>query len=167
MDQNLTANIPEEQDLSEILRIRREKLEALQNAGNDPYHKVKYDRTAYSQDIKDDYATYEGKTVGIAGSIQQFSGERCPLGDHAGIGANMVASAVTIATADAVVLVRSRRSSLFGALLVYRCSGILFTAGAEAVHIIVAGSLNFLGGNGHAAKSAGSGLRTCISAGCC
>ena len=69
MDQNLTANIPEEQDLSEILRIRREKLEALQNAGNDPYHKVKYDRTAYSQDIKDDYATYEGKTVGIAGRL--------------------------------------------------------------------------------------------------
>ena len=61
--------IPEEQDLSEILRVRREKLEALKSAGKNPFEKVKYDRTAYSQDIKDDYAKYEGQSVGIAGRL--------------------------------------------------------------------------------------------------
>ena len=61
--------IPEEQDLSEILRIRREKLEALKSAGKNPFEKVKYDRTAYSQDIKDDYSKYEGQSVGIAGRL--------------------------------------------------------------------------------------------------
>ena len=52
MDEKTTIQI-EEQDLSEILRIRREKLDALVKAGKNPFEKVKYDRTAYSQDIKD------------------------------------------------------------------------------------------------------------------
>ncbi len=71
MEQNNvnTTPIPEEVDLSEILRIRREKLNALKEAGKNPYEKVKYNRTAYSQDIKDNYAEYEGKTVGIAGRL--------------------------------------------------------------------------------------------------
>ena len=58
-----------EADLSEILRIRREKLAALKAAGKDPYQKVKYDRTAFSADIKNDYEAYENKTVGIAGRL--------------------------------------------------------------------------------------------------
>ncbi len=58
-----------EQDLSEILRIRREKLENLKSAGKNPFEKVKYNRTAYSQDIKDDYDNYAEKTVGIAGRL--------------------------------------------------------------------------------------------------
>ena len=66
---NSNAGINEEQDLNEILRIRREKLDALKAAGKDPFFKVKYDRTAFSADIKDDYAEYEGKTVGIAGRL--------------------------------------------------------------------------------------------------
>ena len=56
-------------DLNEILKVRREKLENLKNEGKNPFEKVKYDRTAYSQDIKDNYAEYEGKTVGIAGRL--------------------------------------------------------------------------------------------------
>ena len=58
-----------EQDLSEILKIRRDKLDALKAAGKNPFEKVKYDRTAYSQDIKDAYESYEGKTVGVAGRL--------------------------------------------------------------------------------------------------
>ena len=69
MDEIKNTNLPEEQDLSEILRIRREKLDALQKAGKNPFEKVRYDRTAYSQDIKDNYAEYEGKEVGIAGRL--------------------------------------------------------------------------------------------------
>ena len=59
----------EEQDLSEILRIRREKLEALKQSGKNPFEKVKYNRTAFSQDIKDNYDDYAEKTVGIAGRL--------------------------------------------------------------------------------------------------
>ncbi len=58
-----------EQELSEILKIRREKLENLKNSGMNPFEKVKYDRTAYSQDIKDNYDSYAEKTVGIAGRL--------------------------------------------------------------------------------------------------
>lgn len=60
---------PVEQDLSEILRIRREKLDALKAEGKNPYEKVKYNRTALSQKIKDNYEEYENKEVGIAGRL--------------------------------------------------------------------------------------------------
>lgn len=58
-----------ELDLNEILRVRREKLSALKEQGKNPYEKVKYDRTAYSQDIKDNYDAMENATVGIAGRL--------------------------------------------------------------------------------------------------
>ncbi|MBE5736894.1 MAG: lysine--tRNA ligase [Clostridiales bacterium] len=58
-----------ELDLNEILQVRRDKLKALKEAGKDPFEKVRYDRDAYSQDIKDNYAEYEGKTVGVAGRL--------------------------------------------------------------------------------------------------
>ncbi len=69
--QENNVNTPEvvEQDLSEILRVRREKLASLKDAGKNPYEIVKYDRTAYSQDIKDDFEGYENQTVGIAGRL--------------------------------------------------------------------------------------------------
>ena len=60
---------PAELDLNEILQVRRDKLKALKEAGKDPFEKVRYDRDAYSQDIKDNYADYEGKTVGVAGRL--------------------------------------------------------------------------------------------------
>ena len=70
MEDNKTS-VPQmaETDLNEILRIRREKLAALKAAGNNPYEKVKYERTALSADIKDDYDAYENKTVGVAGRL--------------------------------------------------------------------------------------------------
>ncbi len=69
MDEIKTTVQVEEQDLSEILKIRREKLDALKAAGKNPFEKVKYDRTAFSQDIKDNYDDYAEKTVGIAGRL--------------------------------------------------------------------------------------------------
>ena len=69
MEEKNMANISEDQDLSEILRIRREKLQALKDSGNNPYEKVRYDRTNYSEDIKADYDNLEGKEVGIAGRL--------------------------------------------------------------------------------------------------
>ena len=67
MAQN-NANNPE-QELNEILRLRREKLTALKEAGNDPYAVTKYDFDSYSTDIKADYESFEGKTVKLAGRI--------------------------------------------------------------------------------------------------
>ena len=69
MDEIKNTPTVEEQDLNEILRIRREKLDNLIKSGMNPFEKVRYDRTAYSQDIKDNYADYEGKEVGIAGRL--------------------------------------------------------------------------------------------------
>ena len=69
MDEIKTTVQVEEQDLSEILKIRREKLDALKAAGKNPFEKVKYDRTAFSQDVKDNYDDYAEKTVGIAGRL--------------------------------------------------------------------------------------------------
>ncbi len=51
------------------LAVRREKLAALKEAGNDPFVITKYDVNAYSGDIKADYAAYEGKTVRLAGRM--------------------------------------------------------------------------------------------------
>lgn len=58
-----------EQDLNEILKVRRDKLAALKEAGNDPFVVTKYDFDAYASDIKSDFEKYEGKTVKIAGRM--------------------------------------------------------------------------------------------------
>ena len=68
MDEKIIA-VEQETDLNEILRVRREKLAKLVAEDKNPYEKVKYDRTAFSQDIKDNYADYENKEVGIAGRL--------------------------------------------------------------------------------------------------
>lgn len=55
--------------LAQILKNRRDKLTELQNAGLDPFTITKYDRTATSEDIKNKYDEFEGKTVSIAGRV--------------------------------------------------------------------------------------------------
>lgn len=59
----------EEQNLNEVLRIRREKLNKLQEMGRDPFKIEKYERTAFSTNIKDKFEEFEGKEVKIAGRI--------------------------------------------------------------------------------------------------
>ena len=64
------TNIPEdEQDLSEILQIRREKLKNLQDEGRDPFSVTKFPRTAFSEDIKDNFEKFENTDVSVAGRI--------------------------------------------------------------------------------------------------
>jgi len=55
----------QQQDLNQILKVRREKLAALQEAGKDPFRHVKYDVTAHSKDIVEGFEELEGKTVSI------------------------------------------------------------------------------------------------------
>ncbi len=69
MQENNNINQAPELDLNEILRIRREKLKGLIDSGNNPYEVVRYERDAYSQDIKEDYEANEGKIVCIAGRL--------------------------------------------------------------------------------------------------
>ncbi|MBR4209750.1 MAG: lysine--tRNA ligase [Lachnospiraceae bacterium] len=60
---------PMEQDLNQLLKVRREKLAELQSSGKDPFTIVKYDVTHHSQDIKDGFETLEGSEVSIAGRM--------------------------------------------------------------------------------------------------
>ena len=55
--------------LSEQALIRRQKLAALQEAGNDPYQITKYDVTHHASDVKADFETLEGQTVSVAGRL--------------------------------------------------------------------------------------------------
>ncbi len=59
----------QEQDLNQLLQVRREKLAGLQEAGKDPFRHTKYDVTHHSTDIKENYAQLEGKSVRVAGRI--------------------------------------------------------------------------------------------------
>lgn len=63
-----------EQELSEILRVRREKLDELRAAGRDPFEITSYKRSAWSNEIKDSYGEYDGKTVSVAGRIMSKRG---------------------------------------------------------------------------------------------
>ena len=61
--------IDNQEDLTEVLRVRREKLAKLQEMGRDPFVQSRYDRTNYSMDIKNNFEEMEGKVVKIAGRI--------------------------------------------------------------------------------------------------
>ena len=59
----------QEQDLGQLLKVRRDKLAELQAKGQDPFRLTKYDVTHHSQEIKDSFEELEGKTVTIAGRM--------------------------------------------------------------------------------------------------
>ncbi|MFR8033621.1 MAG: lysine--tRNA ligase, partial [Lachnospiraceae bacterium] len=59
----------QEQDLNQLLKVRREKLAQLQAEGRDPFQITKYDVTAHTADIKENYEELEGKNVSIAGRM--------------------------------------------------------------------------------------------------
>ena len=65
------AVLPENEveDLNEVVRIRRQKLKDLVEAGQDPFQKVRFDFDTYSTQIKEDFENYENKDVVIAGRI--------------------------------------------------------------------------------------------------
>nr|WP_275061787.1 lysine--tRNA ligase [Diplocloster agilis] len=59
----------QEQDINQLRKIRREKLEELQTNGKDPFQIMKYDVTHHSQEVKEHYETLEGTQVSVAGRI--------------------------------------------------------------------------------------------------
>lgn len=59
----------QEQDINQLLKVRREKLAALQEAGRDPFQVMRYDVTHHSADIKERFDRLEGSVVRIAGRI--------------------------------------------------------------------------------------------------
>ena len=58
-----------QQNVSELLKIRRDKLKALQESGNDPFTITKFDVTHHSADIKEGFDSLEGKSVTVAGRM--------------------------------------------------------------------------------------------------
>ena len=63
-----------QEDLSEILQIRRDKLAELCQAGKDPYQVTKYEQTDWSADIKENFEALENQDVSIAGRIMSKRG---------------------------------------------------------------------------------------------
>ena len=71
----------QEQDINQLLKVRREKLADLQERGKDPFQITKFDVTHHSQEVKDDFDALEGKTVTIAGRMmsKRVMGKACLL----------------------------------------------------------------------------------------
>ena len=84
---NVTSN-EQTQDMGELLRIRREKLKALQDEGRDPFAITKFDVTHHTQDIKDNFDAMEGQSVSVAGRLMSKRGmgkvSFCDLQDKTG-----------------------------------------------------------------------------------
>ncbi len=78
----------QQQDLSEILRIRREKLSALQEEGRDPFQETKYTVSHHAQEIKDRFEELENSEVTVAGRLMSKRGmgkvSFCDLQDKSG-----------------------------------------------------------------------------------
>ena len=77
-----------EQDLSEILKVRREKLANLQEAGQDPFEQTKFQVSIHAQEVKDRFDALEGQAVRIAGRLMSKRGmgkvSFCDLQDKSG-----------------------------------------------------------------------------------
>ncbi len=89
MAENNPVNAPaQEQDLSEILKVRREKLAALQAAGLDPFTETRFDVTHHAQEIRDNFDALEGSEVFVGGRLMSKRGmgkvSFCDLQDKSG-----------------------------------------------------------------------------------
>lgn len=62
-------HVQTQEELNQLLKVRREKLAELQAAGKDPFKITKYDVTVHSADVKEQYELWEGKEVSIAGRM--------------------------------------------------------------------------------------------------
>ena len=71
---NQETNQAPEQDLSQILKVRREKLKTLQEAGKDPFTQTKYEVTATAGQIKENFDAMEGQAVSVAGRLMSKRG---------------------------------------------------------------------------------------------
>ena len=77
-----------QQELSEILQIRRDKLKALQDAHMDPFEITVFDVSHHAQEIKDNFDALEGTEITIAGRLMSKRGmgkvSFCDLQDKSG-----------------------------------------------------------------------------------
>ncbi len=77
-----------EMPLSDQVKVRRDKLEALRAEGRDPYVQTKYEVTSSAKEIKENYEALEGKTVTLAGRLMSKRGmgkvSFCDLQDNTG-----------------------------------------------------------------------------------
>lgn len=77
-----------ERDLSEILKIRHEKLDALRAAGHDPFALTRFDVSCHTNDIRDRFEQLEGQKVSVAGRLMSKRGmgkvSFCDLQDRTG-----------------------------------------------------------------------------------
>ena len=69
MGETQNSQAVKEQDIHQLLKVRREKLAALQENGKDPFRITKFDVTHHSVEIKDNFDALEGSTVSVAGRI--------------------------------------------------------------------------------------------------
>ena len=69
MAEQQNHQIPEEENLTEVVRVRREKLEALKQSGKNPFEITHFDGVVSSDDIKDNFEKLEGSEVRVAGRI--------------------------------------------------------------------------------------------------
>ena len=78
----------QEQNLSQLLQIRRDKLKELQEGGRDPFQITKYEVTHDSAAIKADFDAMEGSQVSLAGRLMSKRGmgkvSFCDLQDKSG-----------------------------------------------------------------------------------
>ena len=88
MAEQENRNIEQQQDIKQILQVRRDKLKALQDAGMNPFAITKYNVTHHAQEIKDRFDAMEGQTVSIAGRLMSKRGmgkvSFCDLQDKSG-----------------------------------------------------------------------------------
>ncbi|MCD7860854.1 MAG: lysine--tRNA ligase [Oscillospiraceae bacterium] len=63
-----------EQPLSELLQVRRDKLKTLQDTGRDPFRQTRFDRTAWTSEVRENFAALENQRVAVAGRIMSKRG---------------------------------------------------------------------------------------------
>ena len=87
-EKNNQNGTPEQENLSQLLQIRRDKLKQLQESGSDPFQITRYEVDNDSANIKDSFDALEGKEVSIAGRLMSKRGmgkvSFCDLQDKSG-----------------------------------------------------------------------------------
>ncbi len=87
-ENNNQEAVSEQQNLSQLLQVRRDKLKQLQESGNDPFQITKYQADSDSASIKANFDAMEGQEVSLAGRLMSKRGmgkvSFCDLQDKSG-----------------------------------------------------------------------------------
>ena len=73
-DNNKNAQAPQEQNISQLLKVRRDKLKDLQESGNDPFQITKFDFNQYVETLKENFDAMEGQIIMVAGRLMSKRG---------------------------------------------------------------------------------------------